>query len=124
MPDPTLLTAMEEIKAILLKHDIAANVILSSRTHMEYLRQLQTSWNALSVEPHGDGFAVRFRCKRADYPTREAWQEALRLSVGTLAGFKDALEADTTAMKELLIMCGESMQIDHVSRDEGPRPRF
>ena len=124
MPDPNLLTAMEEIKAILLKHDIAANVVLSSRTHMEFLRHLETTWNALKIEEQGDGFTIRFRCKRADYQTREAWQEALRLSVGTMAGFKDALEADTTAMKELLIMCGESMQIQHVSREEGPRPRF
>ncbi len=45
MPDPKLLAAMEEIKVVLHKHDIAAVVILSSQTHVEYLHEISPSWS-------------------------------------------------------------------------------
>lgn len=40
MPDAKLKEAMEEIKAVLTKHDIAAIVLLQSQTHSEFLQRI------------------------------------------------------------------------------------
>jgi hypothetical protein len=122
MPDPILKSAMEEIKAVLKKHDIAANVILASKTHLEYLRQVETSWTALRMERDAAGRAVgiRFRCKQADYPTKEEWKEAMRLSICTMLGFVEVLNSDSKALMTIIRQLPSSMNIEHMSIDEGP----
>lgn len=111
---------MEEIKATLRKYDIAASVVLSSPTHLEYLRELQTSWNALAIEQTPEGTLVRFRCRREDYPTEAAWQEAMRLSMGTILGFVDVLRSESDTYKLVVKHFIGKMEVSHFTRDEGP----
>lgn len=50
---PKLKTAMEEIKAILQKHDIAGYVVIHTPGFSEYLNHLDTSYSCAKAESGG-----------------------------------------------------------------------
>jgi hypothetical protein len=115
MPDPKLQSAMEEIKVILKKHDIAANVVLASPSHMEYLREICPSWACLKVEDSG----IRIKALRKDYPDLGAWRKHVEVTVGMIAGFADALQNESEQMTTILVVIGKTgLSIDHFTREE------
>lgn len=61
--NPKLKKAAEEIKQILQKYDIAANVILHSPGHSEYLLHITPTYSCAWLE---NGM-IRFRAKKKDY---------------------------------------------------------
>lgn len=50
---PKLKMAMEEIKAIIKKHDVGAIVVLHSPGHCEYLNALEPSYSCVKIENGG-----------------------------------------------------------------------
>jgi len=60
---PKLKKAAEEIKQILHKYDIAANVILHAPGHSEYLLHITPTYSCAWIEND----MVRFRARKADY---------------------------------------------------------
>lgn len=60
---PKLKKATEEIKQILLKHDIAANVILHTPGYSEYLLHITPTYSCAWLEND----MIRFRARKADY---------------------------------------------------------
>lgn len=61
--NPKLKKAAEEIKQILQKYDIAANVILHTPGHSEYLLHITPTYSCAWIEND----RVRFRAKKEDY---------------------------------------------------------
>lgn len=47
---PKLKIAMEEIKAVLKKHDIAGAVVLHTPGHSEFLMKIDPSWSCAKIE--------------------------------------------------------------------------
>ena len=70
--DPKLKMAMEEVKAILNKNDIAGFVILHSPGFSEYLNHVMTSYSCAIVTHEG----VRLRLKSAEIGKEKAEQIA------------------------------------------------
>jgi hypothetical protein len=60
---PKLKKAMEEIKAILKRHDIAGMVVLHTPGHSEYLNHISPTYSCAKQE----GDMIRFRAKKADF---------------------------------------------------------
>lgn len=61
---------MEEIKAILAKHDIGAMVVLHTPGHSEFLNKLNPSYSCIIQ----NGDHIRFRAKLVDYNgDKQAW---------------------------------------------------
>lgn len=58
---PKLKTAMEEIKEILRKHDIAAVVILHTPGHSEYLNHFKTSYSCASIDELQAKFVLKHK---------------------------------------------------------------
>ena len=56
---PKLKKAMEEIKAVLKKHDIAGSIVLHSPGFSEYLNHIDTSYSCATLESGG----IRVRSK-------------------------------------------------------------
>lgn len=78
---PKLKTAMEEIKAILSKHDIGAMVVLHTPGYSEFLNKLNPSYSCIIQ----DGDHVRFKSKLADYNgDKQAWQKKTTDSLNLL----------------------------------------
>jgi hypothetical protein len=78
---PKLKTAMEEIKAILAKHDIGAMVVLHTPGHSEFLNKLNPSYSCIIQT----GDHIRFKSKLADYGgDKKAWQKKTTDSLNLL----------------------------------------
>jgi hypothetical protein len=60
---PKLKKAMEEIKSIVKRHDIAAHVVLHTPGHSEFWFEISPSYSCAKLE--GDN--VRFKAKTADF---------------------------------------------------------
>lgn len=119
MPDPKLKDAMEEIKAVLEKYDIGAEVILASETHLEYLHAYDPTWSCASIEKLPDGtHGIRVRAKLADFPDREAQKKCLEQTVGMFAGFYDAMEKSQEVMVTVMKMVGEVLEFEHITTEE------
>lgn len=117
MPDPKLKAAMEEVKGILEKYDIAGSVLLSSPANIEFLRSFKTSWTAAWIESDG---CLRIRCKQADYATREDWVKIMTATVGLFAGLVDAHRNETEQLTRVLAMLAEKVDFDHMTKEEPP----
>lgn len=65
--NPKLKKAAEEIKQILQKYDIAANVVLHTPGHSEYLLHITPTYSCAWLEND----MVRFRARKADYNGNE-----------------------------------------------------
>lgn len=66
---PKLKMAINEMRGILSKHDIAGLIVLHTPGHSEYLLKIDPSYSCAKLE--GDG--VRLQAKKKDFPTIEAW---------------------------------------------------
>ena len=125
MPDPKLQQAINEIDAVLTKHNIAGIVFVASESHAHYLHHLQASWNACYMENTPKGEALRVRCKRADYPTRDAWRLAMKNSVGTIMGFIDVCKNTAEALTGLAVrIAATGNTIEHMTKEDPPHGRF
>lgn len=113
MPDPKLKAAMEEIKAVLRRHDIAAVVTLQSPGALEYLYELSPSWSCIHIEPGG---AVRIRAQAKTGPATE--KERLRLSAGMIVSFADLGWRAWDDFTKLTRVLGQHVEIEHVSRED------
>lgn len=118
MPDLKLKAAMEEIKVILKNYDIAAIVLLSSESNIEYLREFKTSWSCMWLEPSG---MVRVRWKRSEFASQEAYKRSAEATIGTIAGFADAARNESEQMVKLLKVIGANgIEFDHMTKEEPP----
>jgi hypothetical protein len=115
--DQVLKLAAAEISAILRKHDIAGIVLLESRTHGEWINHITPSWSAARwIEDEGKGEGIHVRCKREDYPSKEAHVEALALTSGMLCAFRDGAQRIVRNMETILKPLADIIGIEHVSK--------
>jgi len=114
--DPNLLAAMEKIKAVLKEYDIAGAVVLQSKTHGEWLQDITPTWSVAKQFKDERGEGIHIKALVADYPSREAQQEAVRLTVSMICGFRDGADRISRDMNMVLGMLGNKFDIEHVSR--------
>ncbi|RYE17069.1 MAG: hypothetical protein EOP45_16440 [Sphingobacteriaceae bacterium] len=84
---PKLKKAMEEIKDILSKHDIAGLVILHTAPgYTEFLNKLDPTYSCIKVT----GDQIRFKAKLEDYNgDKEAWRKKTTESLNLLASITE-----------------------------------
>lgn len=101
---------MAEINAVLKKYDMAGAVTVVSKDRAMF-KYVFPTWSAVTFEGSD---AIRFRAKRADYPSQEAHHQALELTLHIIMQFRD-IAAQTFAMCEhLASKAGETLDIEHV----------
>lgn len=118
MPDPKLQAIREEIKAVLLKHDVAGVVILSSPTHMEFIVQLEATWTAIREQHGPEGVGIRFRLTDADVPDEKQRHQLAHDTIGTLTGTIDVMNNLCESLTGLLESAGQKIEFSHISRRE------
>lgn len=111
MPDPKIKPVIAEIEAVLKKHDMAGIVFVASKSHTQFLYHLFPKWGCIT--PQDDG-GIRIRAKSKD----PAQVEALRLSIGMIAGFSDAMGIGVKNMNGLLAQLSNYTDISHTSTAE------
>lgn len=113
MPDPRLKEAMEEIKAVIKKYDIAATVHLQSPGYSEFLYELSPTWSAITVEEN------YLRIKAAAKTGGPKEQERLRLSVSIVMGFLDAGKHQTENMQAAAgMLIRNGVKFNHITTNE------
>lgn len=87
--DPKLVKAMDEIKAILQRNDIAAMVILCNPPFSEVLNYLDTTWSCVKLveTPEGPGFRMRTRLQEDYAGNVEDRNRALDKSANMVVNF-------------------------------------
>jgi hypothetical protein len=119
MPDPKITAVTQKIAELLTEADLAGVAFVASPSHTHYLHHIEASWTACRME---SPTAMRFRCRRADYPTEAEWKETMRLSTGLLCGLHSALEHTAEALEVMLRQIGKRVEIEHMDKDEGAVP--
>lgn len=110
--DPKLRLAMEEIKAVLRRHDLLGFINIASKTHSEFLLHMEAPWSVVRIEPPGkDGKSgIRIRAKGTQVGSVE--HENLESSLSFICDTADlcnrfaqilyALKAQVAAQTELI----------------------
>lgn len=111
-PDPKLQAAMEEIKAILRKHDITAIVSIESPGAAEFLTHLVATWTCIRLDDCG---AIHFTTK--DIP-QEKRKKVVEDTLGMLLGFLSVIEAQKENVEIMATFLGGQINgtVDHISR--------
>src|SRR5262245_25917454 len=121
MPDPNVQAAVDEILAVLKKHDLAGTCFISSQSHVHYLHHMEATWSCIYFIEDAKGQGVRFRIQRSEFPTDEAYKKASEDSVGLLQGTLDAMRNTSEVYTEILTrLIAHGWKWDHISKDEGP----
>jgi len=116
MPDPKLQAAMEEIKAVLTKHDIAGIILLESQKYAEYYYELSPTWSCAKIE----GDQLHIRAKREHFPSDVAQAKCLTETIGMIVGFGDMTARTLDAVTKTIKMIGEHFDVVHQTRAEPP----
>lgn len=116
MPDPTIKPAIDEIKAVLAKYDMAAIVFVSSPTHTEFLLKVNTAWSVMRSDGN---VGIRFRAVAADFPSKADQKRAIEISTGVVMGFADACRNTAIVLDRLTASLGSHFDISHISRRDG-----
>jgi hypothetical protein len=66
----------------------AAVILLTSQSHTEFLYAFTPTWACTAME----GDHIRIRARRADYPSPMEQRKHVTLTVGMIAGLRDATE--------------------------------
>ena len=118
-PDPKLIAAMEEIKAVLKKHDICALVALCSEDALEFLNQFEASWSCCKL----NGLELRVKTTGLDL-TNEAKKKMIEDTIGMFLGFTDLINVWKANMAKVAYMMGEHLgEVEHRTINITPHRR-
>lgn len=109
--NPQIQPALEEVAAVLRKHNMAGIVMVANATHCDYQMEISPSWSCAKFETDGKGnVSVRILSKLANYPNKEAQKAALEATIGMFVTFNDVMARLTEQNNKLLVMLGREVQ--------------
>jgi len=106
---------MAEIVEVLKKYDMAGAVTIVTKTHVMSKYDFP-AWTTLTIVDNG----LRFRAKREDFPSREAQQKAIELSVHVLIEMRDMARDTVVAANRLLRYLANKLHIEHLPGLDDP----
>jgi hypothetical protein len=111
--DPRLKAAMQEIKDVLNRYDIAGQVVLVSPTHSEFHTHFPT-WSLAQFETDakGEEIGISFKTGGQIFATPKSKHQAAEVSVHILAQFQHNAAVHFTMADELLEMLKEPLGIE------------
>jgi hypothetical protein len=108
---PKCKMAMEEVKAVLKKYDLAGVAILADgKGFSEFLNKVDPSWSAAFIQHTAEGQAVRFRVKQKEVGKEKA-QELTQDTYRMIEHFADQLGRHSLVYFNLLDMLREHIEI-------------
>lgn len=122
---PKLKKAMQQIKDILSKHDIAGIVILYEPQHSEHLIKVDPTWSCAKLDPVKG--ILRMKAKKEDYSGKvELRNKAINDTTNMIVHFTDQLAmrfSDMSGVQQMIeqavgiIEKGESSESSHQSQN-------
>lgn len=114
--------AIEEIKAILRKYDLAGTVIVQSPKEAAYLTEISPSWSCARFEEHTEGTMLRIRSKLAEYGGDVAKQkETVEHTLGMLMTLRNQSARMVDGMDSVVAMIADTFpNFAHVEQENTP----
>jgi hypothetical protein len=114
-----ILPVLDEISAVLKKHDMVGLVVVGNPTHCNWRMEVEASWSCAWLEKDGTGrTALRVRSKLSEYPNREAQRKTMETTVGTFVTFNDVVGRVSPQLEQILIMLSKHVDFIGKSTDE------
>jgi hypothetical protein len=107
---------MAEIIAVLKKYDMAGAITVVSKERAMFKYYFPTWSCILQDEDH-----IRFRSKRADYPSAEAHRQTAELSAHIVMQMRDIAVKTVAVMEGIGTMLVEKVGIKHTPYDDAER---
>jgi hypothetical protein len=107
--DPRLKAALEEIRAIVEKHDVSAVIALAVPDQLEYLIHPQASWNCIEVTER------ELRVNSLRFPKEER-PYRVKGTASVLIGLGHICEYFTEEFGKATQMMGQHFEINHWMR--------
>ena len=109
--NPEILPVLDEITAVLKKHDMTGIIIVGNRSHMDWRVHVEASWSCAKPEEVDglSGVAIRIRCKREDFPSAEAQRACLERTIGMFVSAGDVMIRIQENIEGLLAQVSESV---------------
>jgi inhibitor of KinA sporulation pathway (predicted exonuclease) len=98
---------VEELQAVLTKHDVAAYIALASPKMGHYCYHLEAKWSAASIE---DG-QVKMRCRQEDGYTKEEVKERATDTVGMVMSLLNLVDNAQKNFLSLALTLGSKFDI-------------
>lgn len=111
--------AIEEIKAVLAKYDLAGMIVVQSPNESAFLHKIDPSWSCAKFEERPNGTMVRIKAKRAEYPTKEAHQNTVTATTGMIFSFMNQSARTHEQMTSVAEMLGRHFDVSHFEKDNG-----
>ena len=105
--DPKLREAAEDFRALCKKYDCMGTVCFVSKTHAEFATEISPSWSVMHFEEMG----VRFKSKRADFPSKEVQHEVTEATVHGITSFLNWNSKQVRLWNNILGQLREHMKI-------------
>lgn len=110
---------LDEISAVLKKHDMMGLVMVANRTHVDYRIEVEASWSCARLEKDAAGnCGVRVRSKLADYPSKAAQKECVEATVGSFVTFSDVMRRLQVDIGALLVAVSKQISFTGKSTRE------
>lgn len=117
--NPKILPALDEIEAVLKKHDMMGLIIVADSGETNFRMRVEASWSCakLEVQPESDGrrqvTAVRIRSKQGDFPTESERRECSSATINAFINMQkscDTMSVNIEVLKEMLKQAGVVME--------------
>ncbi len=115
-----ILPVLDEISALLKRHDMVGLVIVGNETHCDWRIEVAASWSCAWVEKEAatGRDVLRIRAKRTDYRTAEAQKRTVEATVGTFVTFGHTLKGMDEQLDKLLVAIAGQVDFLGKSTDE------
>lgn len=114
-----ILPVLEEISAVLKRHNMVGLVIVGNETHCDWRIEIDASWSCARKETDAQGReCLRIRSKRADYPSKEEQKKTVEATVGTFVTFGHTLTFLGEQLHNLLLAIAGQVDFLGKSTDE------
>lgn len=118
MPEAHVTAALEEIKAVLKKHDVAGFIVVQSPTNAQYFYGIEPTWSCAKFHPAPGGDVIRIRAKESEYGSKEARDTAIADTAAMIVGFMQLAEQAVENFTRLAGMLSHHVGITSFLRDE------
>ena len=113
--DKNLKKAINEIKEILKKYQLAANITFTSMTHTEFLKFFP-DWSVAQFEKDKAGeMVLRIRSKAGDFDRKKDQDLYTEKTIGFLCCFRDQAGLDFLNFDKIIKELEKSFKIKHES---------
>lgn len=118
--NPEILPVLDEISAVLKKHDMMGLVIVGNPSHCDWRMEVEASWSCARFEeqPDGKGVGIRVRSKRVDFASKWEQKRCLERTIGTFVTFQHWLKKMDEQLDPLLLAISKQVDFLGKSTDE------